>query len=183
MADNKKRVMLGVTGGIACYKAADLASRLMKEGVAIDVVMTKNACEFVVPLTFRTITRAPVYVGSFDPIEDWSVEHVSLAKRCDIVLVAPATANIIGKIANGVADDLLTTVLMAAHAKPKLICPAMNTQMWESPALKRNMETLKADGWSICGPVSGILACGDEGAGRLAEPYEILAKVKEMLEI
>ena len=174
----KARIMLGITGGIAAYKAADLASRLIKEGHVVDVVMTKNATEFVQPLTFQTITRSPVYLDSFAPIEDYSVEHVSLAQRADIVLVAPATANVIGKIANGIADDLLTTVLMAAHAKPSVICPAMNTQMWENPAVQANMALLRTRGWLVVEPGTGMLACGDEGAGRLAEPAEIVEFIK-----
>ena len=175
------RILLGITGGIAVYKVADLASRLIKEGHVVDVVMTKNATEFVRPLTFQTITNSPVYLDSFAPIEDYSVEHVSLAKRADIVLVAPATANIIGKIANGIADDLLTTVLMAAHAKPSVICPAMNTQMWENPVVQENMARLRTRGWSVVGPATGVLACGDEGAGRLAEPAEIVEFIKSLI--
>ncbi|GHU67800.1 hypothetical protein AGMMS49983_19510 [Clostridia bacterium] len=175
------RILLGVTGGIAAYKAADLASRLCKEGFAVDVVMTKNATEFALPLTFQTITRAPVYTDSFAPIEDYSVEHISLAKRADLVLIAPATANVIGKIANGIADDLLTTVLLAAHAKPSVICPAMNTQMWENPVVQENLARLRARGWNVIPPTSGVLACGDEGAGRLAEPADIVEFVKTVL--
>ena len=176
-----KNILLGISGGIAVYKVADLVSRLIKEGYVVDVVMTKNATEFVQPLTFQTITNSPVYLDSFAPIEDFSVEHVSLAKRADIVLIAPATANIIGKIANGIADDLLTTVLMAAHSKPSVICPAMNTQMWENPVVQENMARLSARGWNVVGPGTGLLACGDEGAGRLAEPAEIAEFIKTLV--
>jgi phosphopantothenoylcysteine synthetase/decarboxylase len=144
-----KRILLGVTGGIAAYKAADLASRLIKDGFTVDVVMTKNACEFITPLTFQTIVKAPVYTDSFAPIEDFSVEHISLAERADIVLVCPATANLIAKTAAGIADDLLTTVLLAVHEKPRVLCPAMNTAMWENPVVKRNMEILKDLGWEV----------------------------------
>ncbi|MDR0875189.1 MAG: bifunctional phosphopantothenoylcysteine decarboxylase/phosphopantothenate--cysteine ligase CoaBC [Clostridiales Family XIII bacterium] len=175
------RILLGVTGGIAAYKAADLASRLLKEGFAVDVVMTKNAAEFVRPLTFQTITRSPVYTDSFAPIEDYSVEHISLAKRADLVLIAPATANVIGKIAGGIGDDLLTTVLLAAHAKPSVICPAMNTQMWENPVVQENLARLRARGWKVIEPGSGALACGDEGTGRLAEPADIVEYVKKIV--
>ena len=163
------RILLGVTGGIAAYKAADLASRLIKDGFVLDVVMTENACEFITPLTFQTIVKAPVYVDSFAPIEDYSVEHVSLAARADAVVVCPATANLIGKAACGIADDLLTTVLLAVHEKPRVLCPAMNTAMWENPLVQRNLETLKTLGWQVIEPEAGRLACGDEGTGRLAD--------------
>ncbi|MDR3364466.1 MAG: phosphopantothenoylcysteine decarboxylase [Clostridiales Family XIII bacterium] len=175
------RILLGITGGIAAYKAADLASRLVKDGFGVDVVMTKNACEFITPLTFQAIVKAPVYTDSFAPIPDYSVGHISLAKRADAVVVCPATANLIGKAANGIADDLLTTVLLAAHEKPRLLCPAMNTAMWENPVVQRNIETLRALGWSVIEPESGRLACGDEGKGRLADPGPIAAFLKKLL--
>ena len=176
-----KKVTLGITGGIAAYKAADLASRLIKEGHVVDVVMTKNATEFVQPLTFQTITNSPVYLDSFAPIEDFSVEHISLAKRANIVLIAPATANVIGKIACGIADDLLTTVVMAAHYCSLVICPAMNTMMWSNPFVKDNIASLSRRGWDVVGPGTGMLACGDEGAGRLAEPAEIVEFLKTLV--
>ena len=175
------RILLGVTGGIAAYKAADLASRLVKDGFTIDVVMTENACEFVTPLTFQTIVQNPVYVDTFDEIDDYSVEHISLADRADAVLVCPATANLIGKAASGIADDLLTTVLLAIHEKPRVLCPAMNTAMWENPIVQRNLNTLKDLGWKVVEPESGRLACGDEGMGRLADPGAILDFVKKVL--
>lgn len=175
------RILLGVTGGIAAYKAAELASRLVKDGFTIDVVMTENACEFITPLTFQTIVKAPVYIDSFTPIEDYSVEHVSLAQRADVVAVCPATANIIGKAAAGIADDLLTTVLLAAHEKPRVLCPAMNTAMWENPIVQRNLDVLKELGWKVIEPETGRLACGDEGAGRLADSGLIAAFVKKLL--
>jgi len=176
------RILLGVTGGIAAYKAADIASRLGKEGFAVDVVMTKNACEFVTPLTFRTITNSPVYTNSFEQTTDFRVEHISLAKRADIVLVAPATANLIGKLASGIADDLLTTVLMAAWEKPTVICPAMNTAMYENPIVRANIEKLSLLGYRFVEPESGMLACGDEGKGRLADVGVICAYVKKLSE-
>ena len=168
-----KRILLGVTGGIAVYKAADLASRLIKEGFAVDVVMTKNAREFVTPLTFQTIVNAPVYIDCFAPIEDYSVGHISLAERADAVVICPATANLIGKAAAGIADDLLTTVLLAVHRKPRVICPAMNTEMWENPVVRKNLDTLRSLGWKVVEPEPGRLACGAEGMGRLAEPSNI----------
>ena len=175
------RLLLGVTGGIAAYKAADLASRLIKEGHTVDVVMTENACEFITPLTFQTIVKTPVYVDTFDEIEDFSVEHISLAERADAVIICPATANLIGKAASGIADDLLSTVLLAIHKKPRVLCPAMNTAMWENPIVQRNLNTLKDLGWLVVEPESGRLACGDEGMGRLADPCVICDFVKILL--
>jgi len=172
------RILLGVTGGIAAYKAAELTSRLVKEGHTIDVVMTKNAGEFVRPLTFQTIVKSPVYTDSFAPIEDYSVEHISLAERADAVVICPATANLIGKAAAGIADDLLTTVLLAVYEKPRILCPAMNTAMWENPVVQRNLETLRGFGWKVVEPDSGRLACGAEGIGRLADIEKILAFIK-----
>ncbi|MDR1796760.1 MAG: phosphopantothenoylcysteine decarboxylase [Clostridiales Family XIII bacterium] len=174
-------VLLGVTGGIACYKACEVASRLVKGGHAVDVVMTKNAQEFVRPLTFQTLVKAPVYTDSFAPIEDYSVEHISLAKRADLCLICPATANVIGKLAAGIADDLLTTVLLAAWEKPLVVCPAMNTAMYENPAVQENLAKLRARGAHIVEPGEGLLACGDEGRGRLAEPAEITAFLQNLL--
>ena len=177
------RILLGVTGGIAAYKAADLASRLVKDGCDVDVVMTKNACEFVTPLTFQTIVKSPVYTDSFAPIEDFSVEHVSLAARADAVVICPATANIIGKAAAGIADDLLTTILLAVHEKPRVLCPAMNTAMWENPVVRRNLGALRDLGWKVVEPEIGRLACGEEGQGRLADPGLIFAFVKKILSL
>jgi len=175
------RILLGVTGGIAAYKAAELASRLTKDGFAVDVVMTKNAREFITPLTFQTIVKAPVYTDSFAPIEDYSVEHISLAERADLVVVCPATANLIGKAAAGIADDLLTTVLLAVHEKPRVLCPAMNTAMWGNPIVIRNLDTLKSLGWKVVEPETGRLACGAEGTGRLADPERIAEFIKSLL--
>ena len=174
------RVLLGITGGIAAYKAAEVASRLIKDGFDVDVIMTENACEFITPLTFQTIVKAPVYIDSFAPIDDYSVEHISLAERADAVVVCPATANLIGKAANGIADDLLTTVLLAVHGKPRVLCPAMNTAMWENPIVQKNLKTLRNSGWEVIEPESGRLACGDEGVGRLAEPEAIVSFIKKL---
>lgn len=173
-----KRILLGVTGGIAAYKAAEVASRLIKSGFAVDVVMTKNACEFITPLTFQTIVKAPVYIDSFAPIEDYSVEHISLAERADLVLICPATANLIAKAASGIADDLLTTTLVAVHGKSRVMCPAMNSAMWENPVVQKNLEVLRGYGWMFVEPESGRLACGDEGVGRLADPEVIVSFVE-----
>ena len=177
-----KRILLGVTGGIAAYKAADLASRLVKGGYAVDVVMTKNAREFVTPLTFQTIVKAPVYTESFAHIEDYSVEHISLARRADAVVICPATANLIGKAAAGIADDLLTTVLLAVHEKERVLCPAMNDAMWENPIVRRNLEALRGLGWKVVDPEDGPLACGTDGMGRLADPATIYAFVEGLFQ-
>ena len=178
-----KRVLLGITGGIAAYKAAVLAGRLVEKNYTVDVVMTKNACEFVAPLTFRTIVNAPVYTDSFAPIEDYSIEHISLAERADAIVICPATANLIGKAAAGIADDLLTTVLLASHKKPRILCPAMNTAMWENPIVKKNLETLRNLGWAVVEPESGLLACGAEGVGRLAEPADIASHIQTLFDL
>ncbi|MDR0851604.1 MAG: phosphopantothenoylcysteine decarboxylase [Clostridiales Family XIII bacterium] len=170
-----KNILLGVTGSIAVYKAADLANKLTKTGDSVDVVMTKNAQEFVAPLTFETLTKNRVYTDSFEKTGDFDVEHIGLAKKADIVLIAPATANIIGKIASGIADDLLTTIVMAVQNKPIVICPAMNTAMYENKIVQANMLKLKELGYLFIEPRESLLACGDLGKGALAETETILA--------
>ena len=165
--------VLGVTGGIAAAKASLLASMLVKQGLDVHVIMTEAACEFVAPLTFRTLTANPVSVDMFAEPGEWNVKHVSLAEAADVFVVAPATANFIGKVASGIADDLLTTTIMATRA-PRVIAPAMNSGMYANPIVQRNIETLSALGYRFIGPESGRLACGDVGAGRLAEPERIL---------
>ena len=170
----KPCVVLGVTGGIAVYKACELLRLLQKRGIDVFVVMTQNACRFVAPLTFETLSGHPVAVDTFDRPQTWEVEHIALAKRADLFLIAPATANIIGKMACGIADDMLSTTVMATRA-PVLVAPAMNTGMWENAAVQQNVETLRARGVEIVAPVSGHLACGDSGAGKL-EDVEVIAK-------
>ncbi len=176
-----RNIVVGVTGGIACYKAADLVSRLKKEDIEIDVIMTKNACEFVSPLTFRTLSKNPVVTDTFATPEAWKVGHVALAEKADIMLIAPATANIIGKVASGIADDMLTTTIMASKAKI-VFAPAMNVNMYENPILQENIEKLKSYGYYFIEPGSGMLACGYEGKGRMAEPAEIVKYVLPLLE-
>lgn len=171
-----KTIIVGVTGGIAAYKAADLVSRLKKQNANVDVIMTKSATEFVNPLTFQTLSNNPVHLGMFDKIVKWDVEHISLAKKADMILVAPATANTIGKIANGLADDLLTTTIMASRAKI-VFAPAMNTGMYTNPIFQENMLKLKKLGYEFVSPGSGMLACGDYGQGRMAEPADIVEYV------
>ena len=173
-----KTVVLGVSGGIAAYKAVEVVSRLKKLGANVRVVMTKNACEFVAPLTFETISGSPVYVDSF--VRAWEIEHISLAKSADLMLIAPATANVIGKIANGIADDLLTTTVMAM-LKPILIAPAMNAVMYRSDANQANLALLSERGMHFIGPDTGNLACGDDDIGRMSEPAEIVERAIELL--
>ncbi len=175
-----KNVVLGVTGGIAAYKAVEVVSRLKKLGANVDVVMTKNATEFVAPLTFETLSGRPVVTDTFQRPERWEVEHVALAKKADLMLVAPATANLMAKLAAGIADDMLTTTLLATRA-PILLAPAMNTGMWEASATQQNLQTLLARGVHTVGPESGLLACGDTGDGRMSEPEAIVEAAKSLL--
>ena len=175
-----KTVVLGVTGGIAAYKACELTSRLRKAGAQVYVVMTKNACQFVSPLTFETLSNHPVVTDTFARPETWEVEHVALAKRADVFVVAPATANILAKMACGIGDDMLSTTLLATRA-PVLAAPAMNTGMWEHAATRRNVEILRERGVRLIGPEGGFLACGDTGAGRMSEAADIFEAVADML--
>lgn len=176
----KPCVVLGVTGGIAVYKACELLRLLQKRGIDVFVVMTQNACRFVAPLTFETLSGHPVAVDTFDRPQTWEVEHIALAKRADLFLIAPATANIMGKMACGIADDMLSTTVMATHA-PVLVAPAMNTGMWENAAVQQNVKTLRARGVEIVAPVSGHLACGDSGAGKLEDVAVIAERACELL--
>ena len=175
-----KTVVIGVSGGIAVYKTLDVISRLRKLGVNVNVIMTKSATEFVTPLSFQSLSQNYVVCDMFEDPKTWDVEHVSLAKRADVFLIAPATANVIGKIANGIADDMLTTTVMATKAKV-LIAPAMNTNMYENPILQRNINTLKELGYNFVEPESGRLACGDTGKGKLASPEIIVDEVVKLL--
>lgn len=175
-----KNVVLGVTGGIACYKSCEIVSRLKKLGFGVDVIMTQHACEFVQPLTFETLSSRPVVTDMFDRKHPWEVEHISLAKKASVFVIAPATANIIGKLANGIADDMLSTTAMATKSKI-IIAPAMNTNMYENPVVQENMQKLKQRGCIFVEPVAGRLACGDVGKGKMAEPVEIVEKIKEVL--
>ncbi|MCL2752029.1 MAG: bifunctional phosphopantothenoylcysteine decarboxylase/phosphopantothenate--cysteine ligase CoaBC [Firmicutes bacterium] len=171
-----KTVVLGVSGGIAAYKACEVASRLVKLSADVRVVMTKNALEFVSALTFETLTRNRVVCDTFDRDFTWETEHISLAKRADIFVIAPATANVIGKIASGIADDFLTTAVMAFEKKV-LIAPAMNSAMYNSPAVRDNIAKLESRGFVLIEPGEGRLACGDTGHGRLAEPSVVVDSI------
>jgi phosphopantothenoylcysteine decarboxylase/phosphopantothenate--cysteine ligase len=175
-----KTLVLGVTGGIAVYKVPDLISRLRKKGLNIEVIMTRAATEFVTPLTFREISQNPVHIGMFDEPTEWHVQHIALAKKAAGLAIIPATANIIGKLANGIADDLLTTTVMAATC-PKLIAPAMNTAMYQNAILQKNLVTLVREGVTVVYPESGQLLCGDSGIGKLAALDEIELYLEKLL--
>jgi len=168
-----KTVVIGVSGGIAVYKACDVVSRLKKLNANVHVIMTKSATEFVTPLTFQSLSQNYVVSDMFEEPKTWDVEHISLAKKADVFLIAPATANVIGKVANGIADDMLTTTVMATTGKV-LIAPAMNTNMYRNPILQRNISILKELGYNFVDPDSGRLACGDIGEGKLASPEKIV---------
>ena len=175
-----REIVLGVTGGIAAYKSAQLVSRLRHSGANVHVIMTKNATEFVSPLTFQTLSANQVVTDTFQAPEYWNVEHVALAKLAEVFVIAPATANILAKMAAGIADDMLSTTVLATKA-PVLVAPAMNTGMWTAEATRENVKKLADRGVHFVGPDSGILACGDEGAGRMSEPEAILAAIEEFL--
>ena len=171
-----KTVLLGVTGGIAAYKAAALASALVKLHAAVEVVMTKNATQFITPLTFEELTGRRVMMDTFDRNFSHQVEHISLAQRTDLMIVAPATANVCAKLAHGLADDMLTTTALACTC-PKLIAPAMNTNMYENPVTQDNLDHLRYYGWDVIEPASGRLACGAVGKGKLPEPEELVQHI------
>ena len=175
-----RKIVLGVTGGIAAYKSAEIVSRLRHLGAVVHVIMTKNATEFVTPLTFQTLSANQGVTDTFAAPEYWNVEHVALAKLAEVFVIAPATANILAKMANGIADDMLSTTVLATKA-PILVAPAMNTGMWTAGATKQNVKTLKERGVRMIGPESGILACGDEGAGRMSEPETIVEEICRIL--
>ncbi len=175
-----KTVVIGVSGGIAVYKACDIVSRLKKLNANVHVIMTNNATEFVTPLTFQSLSQNYVVNDMFEEPKTWDVEHISLAKKADVFLIAPATANVIGKIANGICDDMLTTTVMATTGKV-LIAPAMNTNMYRNPILQRNITILKELGYNFVNPESGRLACGDVGEGKLAQPEVIVNEVVNLL--
>lgn len=177
---NGKHVVLGVTGGIAAYKACEVVSRLRKLHAEVDVIMTENATRLVQPLTFETLSCRPVCVDTFSRIESWDVKHISLAQKADIMVVVPATANLMAKLAHGIADDMLSTTLLATKA-PILIAPAMNTGMWTADVTQENLKTLRNRGVQTVGPDSGFLACGDTGSGRMSEPEEIVEAICQIL--
>ena len=177
---NQKTVVIGISGGIAVYKVLDVISKLKKLGANIHVIMTKSATEFVTPLSFQSLSQNYVVCDMFEEPKTWDVEHIALAKKADVFLVAPATANVIGKIANGIADDMLTTTIMATKAKV-LIAPAMNTNMYENPIVQKNISILKELGYKFVEPESGRLACGDVGKGKLSTPDNIVNNIIDLL--
>lgn len=177
-----KNILLCVTGSIAAYKAAEIANRFVKEGYNVEVIMSDSAMEFITPLTFQSLTKNRVYTSMFEEFEPDKMKHISLAKKADLCLVAPATANIIGKIACGIADDMATTVIMALERAPVFICPAMNTNMYENPIVQRNIKTLTELGYHLIEPKESRLACGDLGKGALADVEIIVDTVRKHLE-
>ena len=176
----KKNIILGITGSIAAYKAADIASLLTKAGHSVTAVMTADAQEFITPLTLQTLTRNPVVAGLYDEKQSWRPGHIHLADSADLLLIAPATANVLAKLAAGIADDALTAIALAIRA-PILHAPAMNCKMWSHPATVRNVETLRAWGHHFIGPDEGLLACGYEGTGRLWPVEGIVARSLEII--
>nr|WP_066647988.1 bifunctional phosphopantothenoylcysteine decarboxylase/phosphopantothenate--cysteine ligase CoaBC [Christensenella timonensis] len=176
---NGKNVLLGVTGGIAAYKSAYLASGLKKAGAAVDVVMTQAAAKFVTPLTFETLSAAPVTTDMFSREKPWEVEHIALAQKADLAVIAPATANTIAKLACGIADNMLATTILACTC-PVVVVPAMNTAMYENIATQVNLQILKDRGFIVMNPAEGALACGTSGAGRMREPQEIIDFLQEL---
>lgn len=172
-----KNILLGVTGGIAAYKITNLASMLKKQGANVKVIMTENSCQFITPMTFETLTAQKVYTDTFDRNFEFKVDHIELGKWADVFLIAPATANVIGKLANGIADDMLTTTALAMRC-PIVVSPAMNTTMFENKVVKHNIMKLRTYGMDIIMPASGHLACGDSGAGKMPEPEMLLEYIK-----
>ncbi|MFA5251998.1 MAG: flavoprotein [Phycisphaerae bacterium] len=177
-------ILLGVSGGVAAYKAVDLASKLTAAGAAVNTVMTENACQLICPKSFEAVTGQPVYTNMWQADEEFKIGHVGMADWADIVVVAPATANIIGKIANGICDDLLSTTLCVCWPLIKsgaaLLAPAMNNNMWDSPAVQRNIVMAMEMGFQLIGPEEGRLACGTEGIGRMSEPQDILEAIEKI---
>ena len=175
-----REILIGVTGGIAAYKTADLTSKLIQAGAAVSVMMTEAAERFVGPTTFEALTGRPVNRCLFSPNEHFQGEHIGLARRAEVLLIAPATADMLAKLAHGLADDLISTVALVATC-PILVAPAMNCEMWAKPAVQRNVATLRADGLQIIEPGAGWLSCGQMGAGRMAEASELFERVREVL--
>ena len=177
-------ILLGVSGGIAAYKVVDLAGKLTAARAKVNTVMTENACRLIGPKSFEAVTCSAVFTSLWNTLEEYKIGHIALVDWAGIVVVAPATANIIGKIANGICDDLLSTVLCAAwrliKSEAALLAPAMNDNMWNNPAVQRNVRTVKEMGFQLIGPVEGRLACGAEGIGRMAEPQDILKVIEKV---
>ncbi|SHO47668.1 flavoprotein [Anaerocolumna xylanovorans] len=176
-----REILLGITGSIAAYKAADIANQLTRSNMAVHTIMTKSATRFITPLTIQTLTKNRVYTDMFEEVYYPDVRHISLAQKVDCCVIAPATANIIGKIASGIADDMLSTVVMAIKNKPVIICPAMNTAMYENPVTQNNIKKLESYGYRFVEPKESLLACGDIGKGALADVDVIITAIKEAI--
>ncbi len=175
-------MLLGVSGGVAAYKAADLASKLTQAGAVVNVVMTDAAQKFITPLTFQAVTRRRVYTSLWEATERFDSAHLSLTESADIMIVAPATANVLAKMTHGLADDLLSALALSASGVcPILVAPAMNTRMWQAPATQANIATLASRGVHQVGPAEGVLACGTTGLGRMSEPADILQAARDLL--
>jgi len=180
-AVKNKNILLGVSGGIAAYKTVDLASKLTAAQALVNTVMTENACRLVTAKSFEAVTHSEVFSNMWSDASQYNIEHVNLVDWADAVVVAPATANIIGKIANGICDDLLSTILCVCWNKRVLLAPAMNENMWLNPAVQQNVKKVKQIGMRLVGPVEGRLACGTSGPGRMAEPDDIIKAVEKLL--
>ena len=177
-----KNIVIGITGGIACYKACEVITHLVREGANVEVIMTKNATEFITPLTIETLSKHKVVVDMFEKKEHIEVEHISLARKADLIAVVPATANIIGKVANGIADDMLSTTIMATRAKV-VFAPAMNNEMYNNIIVQDNIAKLIKYGYDFVEPIEGNLACGYRAIGKLANKETIIAKIQKLLEV
>jgi phosphopantothenoylcysteine decarboxylase/phosphopantothenate--cysteine ligase len=173
-------VLLGVSGSIAAYKAVDLASKLAQAGATVNTVMTENACRLVGPKSFEAVTQSAVFTNLWTKSGEYKISHISLTDLADIIVVAPATANLISKIANGICDDLLSTILCVCWQKPTVLAPAMNNNMWGNPAVQRNVKAVREMGFELVGPKEGSLACGRGAVGRMSEPKDILDAIKRI---
>ena len=178
---NGSNILLGVTGGIAAYKAVDLASKLTAAGAKVNCIMTDNARQLIRSKSFEAVTHQAVFTGLWSSPEDHKINHISLAEQADVIVVAPATANIIAKIATGICDDLLSTTMCVCWNKPVVIAPAMNSNMWSNPVVQKNVETVKQMKFTLIGPETGRLACGSTGPGRMAEPQDIVKAIEKII--
>jgi len=184
MSLKNKNIIVGISGSIAAYKTCEIIRLLIKEKATVIPVMTKNAVEFITPLTIQTLSKNSVYIDMFENNFDWGVEHISIAKKSDLFLIAPATANVIAKISSGIANDALTTLVLSVPLLagcPVVICPAMNSEMYRNPITQENIEHLKKNGYHFIGPDKGELACGDEEIGRMLDPQKIISEIKKIL--
>ncbi|PIU84116.1 MAG: hypothetical protein COS68_00410 [Elusimicrobia bacterium CG06_land_8_20_14_3_00_38_11] len=180
MSIKNKNIIVGISGSVAAYKSAEIIRLLIKEKATVIPVMTKNAAEFITPLTIQTLSKNKVYFDMFASNFDWEIEHITIAKKSDLFLIAPATANVIAKIASGIADDSLTTLVLSVKC-PIVLCPAMNSEMYKNPITQKNISYLKKIGYYFIGPEKGELACGGDNIGRMSEPQEIISEIKKIL--